>query len=187
MRLHSNKYFVFLKNIRVFTCKGTAFAKKLCILAQNICVLMWKYWFPPITFSALSQNICVLLQKYCIPPRNLGVHAQESFSSHLILFSSQKFCKTSFSGGHKGFLRECKSINVHCSVWIRMSKGLINTLMHSISNETKTTWDISVLLRYANISKLPISSKHNTEHKKTPWLYYGHLDIKLLTCANTTQ
>lgn len=129
MRLHSNKYFVFLKNIRVFTCKGTAFAKILCILAQNICVLMWKYWFPPITFSALSQNICVLLQKYCIPPRNLGVHMQESFSSHLILYSSQKFCKTSFSGGHKGFLRDCKSINVHCSVWIRMSKGLINTLM----------------------------------------------------------
>lgn len=73
-----------------------------------------KHLFLPIKCSALSQNICTLLQNYCAAPRNFA------FWHKTFVFFCKSFIRKVSHGNTKVFWE---------NVWIRMSKGLINTLM----------------------------------------------------------
>lgn len=125
-----------------FTCKTFAFPmkmcllskkyspKKLCVHSQNICDPFQKFVLPQETLRSFANHLhafakilhspnklCDFLQNYCDLPSNLVFaykSTEISFSSHLILFPSQKFSLgQSFLGQHNTFVRECKSTDIY--------------------------------------------------------------------------
>ncbi len=84
------------------------------IVINHLTALVWTYrasntwWWKKYEMTVIFQCFCIFLTKHCVPQESLIYNIlKHSFSSHLILFQSQKFCKRTyrFLGEHKHFCK----------------------------------------------------------------------------------
>ncbi len=73
---------------------------KLCILSENICIFLLKYWVPPINFAFSHKTFALSRKKYCVTPRNFAFsHKSAKIKIVLQVNNSffggvEKFCET---------------------------------------------------------------------------------------------
>ncbi len=103
-RALSCKTCVILQNVH-YHAKVLHSSKKLCILSENICIILLKYWVPR-HFAFSNKTFALSHKKYCVPPRNFAF-SHKSAKINTVLRVNKVFFEEC-----KSFARQRKSIDV---------------------------------------------------------------------------
>lgn len=98
------KLCVILQNVR-YLAKVLHSFKKLCILSENICIILLKYWVPR-HFAFSHKTFALSRKKYCVQPR-IFAFSRKSAKINTVLRVNKVFFEEC-----KSFTRQRKSIDV---------------------------------------------------------------------------